>query len=161
MSLTAQNQASYPDWLDRNEYPFESNYFDLPVGKMHYIDEGEGDPIVMVHGNPGWSFEFRNVVKQLSKTNRCIVPDHIGFGLSDKPLGWNYLPKNHAEHFEQLMNHLRLENITLVVNDWGGPIALSYALKKPEKIKKLIIMNTWMWSVEHDPYYQKFSGDDG
>lgn len=154
MSLSAQN----PKWLDRNEYPFESNFFQLPMGKMHYVDEGKGDPIVMVHGNPGWSFEFRNIVKEMSKTQRCIVPDHIGFGLSDKPYDWDYLPESQANNFELFMDSLNLNNITLVVNDWGGPIGLSYALKYPEKIKKLVILNTWMWSVENDPYYQKFSG---
>jgi len=156
MNLSAQNN-NYPNWLDRKEYPFESNYFELPIGKMHYIDKGEGDPIVMVHGNPGWSFEFRKIIKELSKTNRCIVPDHIGFGLSDKPFNWNYLPKNHAKNFESFLDSLNLDKITLVVNDWGGPIALSYAIKHPEKIKKIVVLNTWMWSLEKDPYYLKFS----
>jgi haloalkane dehalogenase len=148
----------YPEWLDRNEYPFDSHYFQLPVGKMHYLDKGKGDPIVMVHGNPGWSFEFRKIIKELSKTNRCIAPDHIGFGLSDKPLGWDYLPRSQAENFERLMDSLNLTNISLVVNDWGGPIGLSYAIKHPERIKKLVILNTWLWSVKSDLYYQAFSG---
>lgn len=157
MNLSAQN-TDYPKWLDRAEYPFASNYVELPAGKMHYIDEGVGDPIVMVHGNPGWSFEFRNIIKALSQTHRCIAPDHLGFGLSEKPFDWNYLPENHANNLELFLESLQLENITLVVNDWGGPIGLSYAIKHPEKIKKLVILNTWMWSVEKDPYYQKFSG---
>ncbi len=145
-------------WLDKDDYPFKSNYFDLPMGKMHFVDEGEGLPIVFVHGNPGWSFEFRNSIKELSKTNRCIAIDHIGFGLSDKPFEWNYLPINQAENFEQFMNHLNLDKFVLVVNDWGGPIGLSYALNHPEKIKHLIITNTWMWSSKDDSYYQMFSG---
>ena len=156
MNLSAQN-TNNPKWLDRIEYPFESNYAALPIGKMHYVDEGSGDPIVMVHGNPGWSFEFRNIIKGLSKTHRCIAPDHIGFGLSDKPLDWNYLPEKHAENFEMFMDNLNLKNIILIVSDWGGPIGLSYAIKHPEKVKKLILLNTWMWSVENDPYYRKFS----
>lgn len=154
MSISAQN----PNWLDRIEYPFKSNYFQLPVGKMHYLDEGEGDAIVMVHGNPGWSFEFRNIVKEMSKTHRCIVPDHIGFGLSDKPYEWDYLPENQAKNFELFLDSLNLKNITIVVNDWGGPIGLSYALKHPENIKKIVIMNTWMWSMKKDWYFQAFSG---
>jgi haloalkane dehalogenase len=155
-SLTGQ--AEMPNWLDRNEYPFESNYFNLPMGKMHYVDEGKGEPIVMVHGNPAWSFEFRNVIKEMSKTNRCIAADHIGFGLSDKPADWNYFPAQHATNFERLMDSLDLRDITMVVNDWGGPIGLSYALKYPEKIKKIVILNTWLWSVEDDPHFKKFSG---
>ena len=125
-------------WLDRKDYPFKSNYFDLPMGKMHFVDEGQGLPIVFVHGNPGWSFEYRNSIKELSKTNRCIANDHIGFGLSDKPFDWNYLPKNQAENFEKFINHLKLDKFVLVVNDWGGPIGLSYAVNNPDKIKHLI-----------------------
>lgn len=145
-------------WLDKDEYPFKSNYLELPMGKMHYIDEGQGTPIVFVHGNPGWSFEFRNLIKELSKTNRCIANDHIGFGLSDKPFDWNYLPKSQAENFEKFIELLNLDKIILVVNDWGGPIGLSYAVNNPDKIKHLIITNTWMWSAKDDLYYQMFSG---
>ncbi len=152
--MTTENKS----WLDRKEYPFISNYFDLPIGKMHYVDEGKGEPIVFVHGNPGWSYEYRKSIKELSKTNRCISADHIGFGLSDKPFDWNYLPKNHADNFEKFINHLNLDKFVLVVNDWGGPIGLSYAVNNPDKIKHLIITNTWMWSAKNDTYYRMFSG---
>ena len=128
---------------------------------MHYVDEGTGNPIVFVHGNPSWSFEFRNLIKELSKTNRCIAPDHIGFGLSDKPLDWSYLPQDHAKNFEKLILSLNLENITLVVGDWGGPIGLSFACKHPEKIQGVVITNTWLWSVKNDWYYQAFSSFTG
>lgn len=154
----ANTQNSDFKWLDRREYPFKAHYFELPIGKMHYVDEGHGDPIVMVHGNPGWSFEYRKIIKELSKTNRCIAPDHIGFGLSDKPENWDYLPRNHADNFEKLIESLNLQNITLIVSDWGGPIGLAYALKHPQKIKRIIILNSWLWSLEHDKYYQRFSG---
>lgn len=156
MNLSTQDSI-YPKWLDKIEYPFESHYTELPIGKLHYVDEGKGDPIVMVHGNPGWSFEYRNIIKEMSKTHRCIVPDHIGFGLSDKPYEWNYLPKSHAENFELFMDELNLDKITLVVSDWGRPIGLSYAIKHPERIKKIVILNTWIWSVENDSYYLNFS----
>jgi haloalkane dehalogenase len=158
MEKISTQETIYPEWLDRNEYPFRCHYFDLPMGRMHYVDEGQGDPIVMIHGNPGWSFEFRNIIKEMSKTNRCIAVDHIGFGLSDKPFDFDYLPVNQAKNFELFMDSLNLNNITLVFNDWGGPIGLSYAIKHPEKIKKLVILNTYLWSVENDPYYKKFSG---
>jgi len=154
MQITKMNS----DWLDRNEYHFESHYFNTPVGKMHYVDEGVGEPIVLVHGNPGWSFEFRNIIKVLSKTHRCIAVDHIGFGLSDKPVEFDYLPKSQAKNFELFMDSLNLQNITMTFNDWGGPIGLSYAIKHPDKFKKFVIMNTFLWSVEDDPHYQKFSG---
>jgi haloalkane dehalogenase len=146
-----------PDWLDHSLYPFKSNYFHAPAGKMHYLDEGTGDPIVMVHGNPSWSFEYRQLIKSFSPTQRCIAPDHLGFGLSDKPEEWSYLPKDHADNLEALLNSLDLRNITLVVGDWGGPIGLSYAIKYPDRIKNILITNTWMWSVKDDWYYQLFS----
>jgi haloalkane dehalogenase len=158
MKQATTQKTNYPAWLDRKEYPFTSHFFSLPAGNMHYVDEGQGDPIVMLHGNPGWSFEFRKIIAELSKTHRCIAPDHIGFGFSDKPEDFDYLPPSQAKNFELFMDSLQLNNITLVVNDWGGPVGLSYAIKHPEKIKKLVILNTWLWSVENDPYYRKFSG---
>jgi len=154
---TTNLNPTYHDWLDRKEYPFKSNYFELPIGNMHYVDEGVGETIVMLHGNPAWSFLYRNVIKEMSKTHRCIAPDHIGFGLSDKPEFWDYLPEHHAQNFELFIEHLKLKSFTLVVNDWGGPIGLSYALKNPEKIKKLVILNTWMWSVADEPHFKTFS----
>lgn len=147
-----------PTWIDKSEYPFTPKKFALPMGTMSYVDEGEGMPLVMIHGNPSWSFEFRALVKRFSKTHRCIVPDHIGFGLSDKPAEWDYLPQQHAENLEKLLDSLDLENITLLVGDWGGPIGLSYAIKHPERIKNIAITNTWMWSAQADWYYQAFSG---
>ncbi|ODS30747.1 MAG: 2-hydroxy-6-oxo-7-methylocta-2,4-dienoate hydrolase [Candidatus Scalindua rubra] len=144
-------------WINREEYPFKSKFIELDMGKMHYIDEGEGAPIVMVHGNPTWSFLYRHMIKGLSKKYRCIAMDHIGFGLSDKPYDWSYFPEEHAKNLNRLIEKLGLEDITLVVQDWGGPIGLSYAIGMPNKVKNLIIMNTWMWSVNDDPHFRKFS----
>lgn len=145
------------DWLNKEEYPFMPHYFRTPAGCMHYVDEGTGDPIVLVHGNPSWSFQFRNIIKGISEHYRCIAPDHIGFGLSDKPPAWPYLPKDHAENLEGLLEYLDLKDITLVVGDWGGPIGLSYAIRHPENVRSIVITNTWLWSVKHDWYYQAFS----
>lgn len=146
-----------PEWLDRKEYPFRSNFYNTKLGMIHYLDEGEGDPIVFIHGNPSWSFQFRNVIKQLSKTHRCIAPDLIGFGLSDKPRDWSYLPKEHAKIVDEFLESLDLHDITMVVGDWGGPIGLSYAIDHPDRIKNIVITNTWLWSVKNDWYYQAFS----
>ncbi|MCC6206840.1 MAG: alpha/beta fold hydrolase [Gammaproteobacteria bacterium] len=145
-------------WLDRKEYPFRSRYFDLPMGRMHYLDEGESKhAIVMVHGNPAWSFTYRKLVRCLSKRYRCIVPDHIGFGLSSKPKDWDYLPESHAQNLEHLLNHLDVRSVTLIVGDWGGPIGLSYAIQHPDRIRSLIITNSWMWSVRGIFHYEMFS----
>lgn len=122
------------------------------------MDEGQGPPVVFVHGNPSWSFQFRGVINRLSADHRCIAVDHLGFGLSDKPTSFSYLPRDHAENLASVLEGLDLHNVTLVVNDWGGPIGLSYALDHPERITRLVITNTWMWSVRSDWYYQGFSG---
>jgi haloalkane dehalogenase len=145
------------EWLNRELYPFESHYYRSPVGIVHYIDEGSGDPIVFIHGNPSWSFQFRNVIKLLSTDHRCIAPDLIGFGLSEKPMEWSYLPEDHARILDGFLGSLDLHDITLVVGDWGGPIGLSYAIHHPERIKNIVITNTWLWSVKNDWYYQAFS----
>jgi haloalkane dehalogenase len=145
------------DWIDRNEYPFASHYFRTPAGKLHYVDEGSGEVVVMLHGNPAWSFLYRNLIKKLRSQYRCIAPDHIGFGLSDKPIDWSYLPEEHAKNLEALIEHLGLKNITLVVGDWGGPIGMQYAVAHPENVARFIVMNTWAWPVNDDFHYVSFS----
>ncbi len=147
------------DWLDRNEYPFESRFFDQPAGQMHYIDEGTSDhAIVMVHGNPAWSFLYRHMIKGLSGEYRCIAPDHLGFGLSEKPLDYDYLPESHAENLARLLNALDIKSATMVIQDWGGPIGTSYTLDHPDKIKSMVIINTWCWPVVGDPHFVRFIG---
>jgi haloalkane dehalogenase len=145
------------DWIDRNEYPFASHYFQTSAGKLHYVDEGSGEVVVMLHGNPAWSFLYRKLIKRLSPHYRCIAPDYIGFGLSDKPADWSYLPEEHAKNLESLIGHLGLKNITLVVGDWGGPIGMQYAVTHPENVKRLVVTNTWAWPVDKDFHYVAFS----
>jgi haloalkane dehalogenase len=150
-----------PHWLNEKEYPFKDHYFKTSLGDMHYVDEGQGEPIVLLHGNPGWSFEYREIIKEMSKTKRCIAPDYIGFGLSDKPADWDYLPIHQAELVEQFLDSLHLDNITFVMNDWGGPPAMSYAIKHPERVRKLVVCNTWFWSVKGNSNFENFSGMAG
>ena len=145
------------NWIDGQEYPFASHYFQLPAGNVHYIDEGSGPPVVMVHGNPTWSFVYRKLIKKLRPQYRCIAMDHLGFGLSDKPADWTYLPKDHAANLFALIEALGLQNIILVGQDWGGPIGLSYAVTRTANVSGLVIMNTWAWPVNRDPYYLAFS----
>lgn len=147
-----------PGWLDTNEYPFRHNYFRAPAGIIHYVDEGAGEPVVFVHGNPSWSFQFRKVIRGLAGTCRCIAPDHLGFGLSGKPLEWSYLPEDHARNLDLLLESLDLKGITIVVGDWGGPIGLSYAIRHPGRVRNIVITNTWLWPVRGDWYYRLFSG---
>lgn len=129
----------------RSLYPFTSHILDINGLKYHYLDEGRGEPIVMVHGNPTWSFYYRHLVKTLSPDYRTIVPDHIGCGLSDKPglNRYDYRLASRVYDMEALVNYLQLDDkITLILHDWGGMIGMAYAVKHPEKISRLVIMNT-------------------
>jgi haloalkane dehalogenase len=146
------------NWINRQEYPFASHYLEVSAGRLHYVDEGSGPAVVMVHGNPTWSYLYRHMIKQLQPEYRCIAMDHIGFGLSDKPTDWSYLPVDHAANLTALIDGLGLKDITLVVQDWGGPIGLAYAFARPENVSRIIIMNTWAWPVNRDWYYIAFSG---
>ncbi|WP_229803652.1 alpha/beta fold hydrolase [Litchfieldella qijiaojingensis] len=124
---------------------------------MHYVDEGSGEPVVLLHGNPTWSFLYRHLIKQLSSTHRCIAPDYLGFGLSDKPADWSYKPQDHANNLTRLIETLGLTDMTLVMQDWGGPIGLSYAVSHPRNVSRLILINTWAWPINHDFHYIAFS----
>ncbi|WP_163559309.1 alpha/beta fold hydrolase [Halomonas sp. NO4] len=145
-------------WVDRTAYPFESRYFAVPAGRLHYVDEGTGSPIVMLHGNPTWSFLYRDLIQRFRAKYRCIAVDHLGFGLSDKPREWRYLPQDHAKNLATLIDELGLKDITLVLQDWGGPIGLNYAVAQPDKIARLVLMNTWAWPVDRDFHFIAFSG---
>lgn len=142
-------------WLDTSEYPFKSKYFDIDGQKLHYLDEGKGETLLFVHGTPSWSFDYRNIIKNLKEHYRCVAIDHIGFGLSSKPEHYDYSPQNHSNTLEKFVLEQALENITLIVHDFGGPIGLNVAIQHPEKIKNLIILNSWLWSSENDPDYIK------
>lgn len=138
-------------WPDRRLYPFPPHYVAVDGGRLHYVDEGQGPPIVMVHGTPDWSFVYRELIRRLSVRYRCIALDHLGFGLSDKPMNWSYRVPDHARNFAALIGDLGLERFTLVVHDFGGPIGLSFALEHPERIAGLVLFNTWLWSLQSEP----------
>lgn len=144
-------------WPDRAEYPFAPHHFESGDGRMHYVDEGEGEPVVLVHGTPTWSFLYRHLIRALSRSHRVIAPDHLGFGLSEKPADAPYHPEDHARRLEALLEHLALEGITLVVHDFGGPIGLSYAVRHPGRVRRLVLFNTWMWSLAGDRSVERAS----
>jgi pimeloyl-ACP methyl ester carboxylesterase len=125
--------------------PFAPHFLDLAGLRYHYIDEGGGDPVVMVHGNPTWSFYFRALIEALRGEDRVIAPDHIGCGLSDKPGDerYSYRLKRRVDDLEALLEHLGVrERITLVLHDWGGMIGMAYASRYPERIARIVVMNT-------------------
>ena len=137
-----------PAWLDRTEYPFTSRWADLGDGRIHYVDEGEGPPALFVHGTPTWSFEYRHVIRAAVGTSRCIAPDHLGFGLSDRPRQASYAPEAHALRLREFVDGLGLDRFALVVHDYGGPIGLPLSLAG--RVTRLVIMNTWMWPLDDD-----------
>jgi haloalkane dehalogenase len=139
-----------PPWVDRREYPFEPRALDVGAGRLSYVDEGQGSPIVMVHGTPTWSFLYRHLIRELRPRYRCVAPDHLGFGLSDRPPGWSYRPEDQARNLARLIDSLALKDLTLVVHDYGGPIGLAYALEHPDNVRRLVLFNTWMWSFAGD-----------
>jgi pimeloyl-ACP methyl ester carboxylesterase len=124
---------------------------------MHYVDEGKGEVIVFVHGNPSWSFLYRHLIKALSRTHRCVAPDNLGFGLSDKPAGADYTPRFHSENLKRFIETLGLKDITLVLHDWGGAIGMGYALDHPENIKRLVVFNNSFWSLRGVKGAERFS----
>jgi haloalkane dehalogenase len=142
-------------WVDRDAYPFRSRWLELPEGKLHYIDEGEGEPLLFVHGTPTWSFEYRHLVRALRRGHRCIAADHLGFGLSDRPANAAYTPEAHAERLRAFVDKLGLQRFTLVVHDFGGPIALPLVLDDPGRVARLVVLNSWMWSFADDPEMTK------
>lgn len=144
-------------WLDKSEYPFQSNYINIDGRKLHYIDEGSGETILFVHGTPSWSFDYRNVIRNLRTSFRCVAFDHIGFGLSDKPEHYYYSTQHHSYTLERFALEKQLHDITLVVHDFGGPIGLNFAIRHPEKIKRIVILNSWLWSSESDPDFIKLA----
>jgi haloalkane dehalogenase len=137
-------------WPDRTLFPFTSRFLELDAGRIHYVDEGSGPPVVMVHGTPDWSFLYREPIRRLADRYRCLALDHLGFGLSDKPRDWSYRIDDHARNFASFVEQLGLERFTLVVHDFGGPIGLAYAIDHPERIERLVIANTWMWSLQRE-----------
>ena len=146
---------NHPHWLNSTLYPFTSRFLEVSAGRLHYIDEGQGDVILFVHGTPAWSFVYREQVKALSKAYRCVAVDHLGFGLSDKPEAFEGTPAAHSHHLSLLVEKLNLTGITLVVHDFGGPIGLAMALSNPEKIRRLVILNTWLWATKQEKEVQK------
>jgi cis-3-alkyl-4-acyloxetan-2-one decarboxylase len=136
-----------PDWTFGGAWPFRPRWFDSPDGQMHYIDEGprDGRPVVLVHGNPTRGFVYRNFVGPLAAAgHRVIAPDHLGFGRSDKPPGaGRYQIQRHIGRLDALLESLDLRRATVVPQDWGGPIGLSWAVAHPERVERLFILNTF------------------
>lgn len=137
-------------------YPFESRYMTLGGHQLHYLEEGGGDAVLMIHGNPSWSFYYRDLIKKLSPFHHCLVPDHIGMGYSDKPSddAYSYTLSQRVKDLEEFLDAKGInQNITLIVHDWGGIIGMSFACRHPQAIKKIVILNT---AAFHLPEHKRF-----
>jgi haloalkane dehalogenase len=143
-------------WIPTDLYPFQSRYADVASARVHYIDEGGGPPLLLLHGNPTWSFLYRDIVKGLRHRFRCIAVDHPGFGLSRPGPGYRFTPAEHAAVLEQLVLQLDLRDVTMMAQDWGGPIGFAVATRRPERFSGFVIANTWAWP-KSDPPTQLFS----
>ena len=125
-----------------SEYPFPSKFFDIDGVRMHYIDEGAGEVLLCVHGNPTWSFAWRSIVKDLSCNYRVLAIDHIGCGFSDKPQDYEYRLARHIENLSKFVTGLGLEKVTLLAHDWGGAISMGTAARLPERFSRFVLFNT-------------------
>lgn len=142
--MKAKVTSPIADETFAGSWPYEPRYYDIQGMAMHYVDEGDGEPILMLHGNPTWGYVYRNFIPALSAERRCIVPDHLGFGKSDRPVAGDwYTLSCHVANLNALVLALDLRDLTLVVQDWGGPIGLGFAVDHPERVKRLVILNTW------------------
>jgi len=139
-------------------FPFESRFVELDDHRLHYIDEGRGPTLLFVHGNPTWSFLYRHIVQRLRGRFRCVAVDHPGFGMSTPAPGYDDMPASHAAVLERFVDALGLEDFAVMVQDWGGPTGLWMAGRQPERVRGLIIGNTWAWPIDGDPHFERFSG---
>jgi len=136
-------------------YPFASHFFDRGGLRLHYLDEGKGEPVVLLHGNPTWSFHFRALVLALRNQYRVVVPDHMGMGFSDKPgdAQYRYCLQSRADDLAALIEHLRLgRGVSLVMHDWGAMIGMAWAVQFPERVARLVVLNGAAFRVPSDAH---------
>jgi haloalkane dehalogenase len=149
---STQSPAPSTQWA--NEYPFESRYVSVGPHRQHYIDQGDAsnETLLMVHGNPTWSFYWRNLVSDLSSQYRTIAIDHLGCGLSDKPTDYDYCLQNHIDNACALVERLDLNNVTLLAHDWGGAIGMGTLLKLRERFSRIVLFNTAAFPPPYIPF---------
>lgn len=133
---------------DRALYPFESRWFDSSSGRVHYVDEGTGPPILFLHGAPAWSFLYRRIIADLRDRYRCVAVDYLGFGLSERPTDFGYTVAEHTEVAGELIDHLRLEDFVMMGHDWGGPIGLGAATTRADRVRGIVLGNTMFWPID-------------
>jgi pimeloyl-ACP methyl ester carboxylesterase len=144
--------------IPRAMFDADHKFVDLPRGaRVHYVDVGTGETLLFLHGNPGWSFQWRDLIGGLHGSFRCVALDYPGFGLSLAPPGYGYTPREQSRLLEEFVDHVGLHDITLVMQDWGGPIGLGLAVRRPELIRRVVLGNTWAWPTSTSEARGKFS----
>jgi haloalkane dehalogenase len=129
--------------LNLHQYPFAPKQITVAGGqRISCVDQGQGKAVVFLHGNPSWSYLYRNLINSLSSSYRCIAPDHLGCGLSDKPQRYPYRLTNHIDNLEQVLDRLEVRSCVLVMHDWGGAIGMGWAGRHPDRVDGLVVMNT-------------------
>ncbi len=138
----------------RLQYPFTSHTHAIGSETMHYVDEGKGEAVVMVHGNPSWSFYYRRLIEALRPTHRAIAPDHIGCGFSSKPQDYPYTLQTHIDNLDSLLTEILSpdEPVTLVLHDWGGAIGMGWAVRHPERVRRIVVLNTSAFLSKRIPF---------
>lgn len=151
------SDARRPAWVDDELFPFESRFVELDGNVVHYVDEGSGPILLMLHGNPVWSFVYREVIAALRDRFRCIALDFPGFGLSTGAPGFGYRARDHADLLVSFLDRQDLSQLTLVGHNWGGPFGLHAAQRRPGTFDRLVLTNTWAWPLNGDLSSEVFS----
>ncbi|MDQ4090294.1 MAG: alpha/beta fold hydrolase [Actinomycetota bacterium] len=146
-----------PDWVSDALFPYDSRFIDVDGCVLHYVDEGDGPVLLLLHGNPTWSFLYRHLIGRLRHRFRCIAPDLPGFGLSTAGPGYRFTPAEHARVLERFVMEMGLSSFTPVLHDWGGPIGLAVAGRHPQSVRAIVVCNTFAWPADGDRHFEWFS----
>lgn len=138
-------------------FPVEHRFLDLDGARIHFVDEGRGETLLLLHGNPAWSFLYRKMITRLRQRFRCVALDYPGYGMSEAPPGYGYTPQEHSAVLERFVDRLALTDLTVMVQDWGGPIGFGLAGRRPELVRRFIIGNTFAWPLDGEPRIRVFS----
>jgi haloalkane dehalogenase len=149
--------VTLPFAVPRELFDVEHRFLDLEGARIHYVDEGVGEAILLLHGNPAWSFLYRKIIAGLKDEFRCVALDYPGYGLSSAPAGYRFTPREHTAVLERFVDRLALTELTLMVQDWGGPVGLGLAGRRPELLRRLIIGNTFAWPLNSEFRVRMFS----
>ena len=149
--------TSRPNWLPEKLFPFRSRFVDIEGVHAHYVDEGSGPTLLLLHGNPTWSFLYRHLIRFLAGQFRCVALDFPGFGLSTAPTDFDFRPISYVAVLQEFCRTLALHDVVLMVQDWGGPIGFAVATADPRRFRGFVIGNTWAWSGKGDPHHERFA----